>query len=77
VYYYILGNQPVQHGDRIRVTPNRMATVSTILEPLSDDAKSYDQPDGGVILDFDDGDCWLVQDFHEDFELINRVTLVR
>jgi hypothetical protein len=54
-----------------------MATVSFILEPLSNDAINYQQPDGGVFLDFDDGDCWLVQNFHEDFELISRAVLVQ
>jgi hypothetical protein len=72
MYYYIFNHQPVLLGDRVRVGQNRMATVSTILEPLSDEAQNQEQPEGGVFINFDDGDCWLVQNFHEDFELVNR-----
>jgi len=66
---------PVFLGDRVLVTQNRMATVTAILLPGSEETLKWNVTEGGVILCFDDKDCWLVSDFHEDFELISRVSL--
>lgn len=72
--FFYSDNQQVLLGDRMFVAPNRMATVVAILMPGSEESLGWGQPDGGVILKFDDSatDCWLVDDFDEDFELMSR-----
>jgi hypothetical protein len=77
--HYILGKQPVLLGDRLLVNLNRMATISLILEPQSNEAKKYNLQQGGAFIEFDDGDLWFVDanGFHEDFELMSRGTLTK
>ena len=72
VYFYS-DRLPVLLGDRILVTPDRMATVVNILMPNSKESiEQWEMPEGGVILEFDDKDIWLVTNFHEDFLLVHR-----
>lgn len=64
-------------GDRVRVHRNNndfaMATVTIIAQPNSEEALTQiGVEDGGVFLEFDSGDCWLVDEMDEDFELISR-----
>ncbi len=74
-YYYCTGDE-VLLGDRIRegLNRNRMARVAVIIQPNSPTAIQWGQMEGGVILEFTDGDRWLVQDFDEEFELLERAT---
>ena len=72
-FFYFTG-EVVQVGDRVRVCLDRMATVSKILIPFSEEAASWEQPKGGVLIDFDDTDRWLNLYLDEDFELVSRAS---
>jgi hypothetical protein len=70
-FVYVSG-EIVKVGDRLCVWSDRMATVSKIFAPFSETAVAWQQPQGGVLLTFDDGDCWLNTSFDEDYELVSR-----
>jgi len=76
INFYYMNGQVVSLGDRVLVGLNSYATVTKIIVPFSDEANEWGVPCGGALLDFDDSNCWLVSNFHEDFELVSRNVLV-
>lgn len=56
-------------GDRVLVDTTRLARVSLVIQPGTSDAGIWQcNETGGVLIDFDDGDCWLCREgFDEDF----------
>lgn len=72
IVFTYLDGEVIHEGDRILVDANRMASVRHVLQPGTPDAKFWQCPDtGGVLIDFDDGDCWLCRDgFDEDFQKV-------
>lgn len=61
---------PVNQGDRVIVENHRMASVELLLQPGTEESTVWQCCDtGGILLKFDDGDCWLCREgLDEDFE---------
>jgi hypothetical protein len=60
----------VHAGDRVLVNGDRLAVVSAIVHPGTPDASNYALPQGGILVEFDNGalQAWPCVD--EDIERI-------
>jgi len=59
-------------NDVVLTRPNRSARVKFLIEPGSSLADAYSAPDGGIVLEFDDGDHQKWPKADEDIRLIRR-----
>ncbi len=67
-----LDGSPVREKDEVVVRPDRSAYVKLILPPGSKLAHDYSSPEGGFVLEFQDGDCQVWNKADEDIRLIRR-----
>jgi hypothetical protein len=65
---YYVGGTVVQTGDRVLIY-DRVATV-TVLIPGTQQAMDYSKPEGGLLVEFDDGDVQAWPRPDEDMEKI-------
>ena len=70
-YFYTDGHE-VMVNDVVLTQPRRYAHVQLILQPESSLASAYSAPNGGIVLQFDDGDCQMWPKPDEDIQLIRR-----
>jgi hypothetical protein len=54
------------------VRPSRVAHVKLLLPPGSKLAHDYSSPEGGFVLEFQDGDCQVWKKPDEDIRLVRR-----
>ena len=66
---YIDGRE-IRRGDRVLVDRTRQAVVSAILYPGSKEARDHSCPEGGIFLDFNDGDAQVWPRADEDLEFL-------
>lgn len=71
--YYYTDGQEVMVNDVVLTPPNRPARVQFLLEPGSQLANAYSAPNGGIVLEFDDGDHQMWPKADEDMQFIRRV----
>ncbi|MEW4490927.1 hypothetical protein AB1L42_22795 [Thalassoglobus sp. JC818] len=78
VFFYADGNE-VREGDIIRTGNVRRAVVLKVIQPNSQDAKSYSCEEGGVLIEeyWENGPGLVVETkpdgiYWEDYELISR-----
>lgn len=62
----------VRKLDKVVVHPSRHARVKLLLEPGSELAHAYSCPEGGLVLEFEDGDCQVWSQPDEDITFIQR-----
>ena len=62
----------VRKGDRVVFNKVRPAVISEILCPGSMGASEWSCPEGGFLLDFDDGDAHVYRRVNEDIEFMSR-----
>ena len=67
-----LDGSPVREGDEVVVRPSRVAHVKLLLPPGSKLAHDYSSPEGGFVLEFQDGDCQVWKKPDEDIRLVRR-----
>lgn len=70
-YFYTDGTE-VFLNDIVLVNPNRTAHVQLVLEPGSSLANAYSAPNGGIVIEFDDGDYQMWPSTNEDIRLVRR-----
>ncbi len=68
---YVNG-RTVQEKDKVLVHPRRVARVKLLLPQGSDLAKAYSCPEGGFVLEFEDGDCQVWARTDADIQLLKR-----
>lgn len=61
--YY--AGQEVKQGDIVSICPSRKAKVKLIFESGSSLSVDYACPEGGVFLEFEDGDCQVSAIVHD------------
>ena len=68
-----LSGEIIEVGDRVLISRKRLATITDIYQPDSDEAICLGFSNGGFCVLFDDGDRWLWSKVDEDIELVSSI----
>lgn len=61
----------VHKGDRILIHGARKAVISAVLLPGTEGAENYALPEGGILVEFDDGELQAWPRVDEDMERVS------
>ena len=67
IFYYLDGSK-VERGQKVLINKSKVAYVREILEPKTQIAHDYACPEGGILLEFPDGDMQAWPEMDEDIK---------